>query len=139
MSSPTDPLAAVLAEAEANRRRDRAAASAAGSVSIPAVTGNYTTIGNVSAGNPVTLDENAKVDESQLYPAAAGQTGITFNFEQDTPQPVWTVKHNLNGYPVVVVRNAAGDQIIPEIDAIDMNTTRITFGRPTAGSASLSL
>lgn len=133
-----DPLAGILAEAEANRRRDRAASAAAVTTSVPAAEGNFT-VSNTGAGNQVTLDARGKVPQDQLYPAGIGQTGVTFEFVQAVPARVWTVRHDLNGFPNVVVRDDRGTQVIAEISASDRNTTEIRFGRPTAGTADLSL
>lgn len=61
--------------------------------------------------------------------------GETFQFEQEDPLAVWTVPHNLQRRPSVMVTDLAGNVVISDIRYIDDNIIQITHGRPVAGFA----
>jgi hypothetical protein len=61
--------------------------------------------------------------------------GETFQFEQEDPSAVWTVPHNLQRRPSVMVTDLAGDAVISDIRYIDDNIIQIMHGRPVAGFA----
>jgi len=69
----------------------------------------------------------------------AGRPGLnggeTFQFEQADPAAVWTVPHNLQRRPSVMVTDLAGNAVISDIRYIDDNIIQITHGRPVAGFA----
>ncbi len=144
----TNPdIAGILLEAEANRRRDRAASAAANSTSVPASTGNYT-VNNAFAdqvgGNPVVLGPDGKIP-AELLPAgygSGGGGGATFKeyvHTQSTAVAVWTVAHNLGGYPPPVVLDAGGDEMIPAVSYVDANTITLGFSRPQTGTCRVAL
>lgn len=140
MSQPDqDPLAAILSQAEADRRRERAAAASAGSVSTPVSYGDATVAGGGQGGLSVTLDANGRIPPSLLYPAAAGQVARSYEHVQSAPAAVWTIPHNLGGYPPPVVIDDSGSAIDGEVRYVDENTMTVTFGRPKTGRAHVSL
>ncbi|MFI8384810.1 hypothetical protein [Pseudomonas sp. NPDC079086] len=61
--------------------------------------------------------------------------GETFQFEQEDPLAVWTVPHNLQRRPSVMVTDLAGNAVISDIRYIDDNIIQITHGRPVSGFA----
>lgn len=61
--------------------------------------------------------------------------GETFQFEQEDPAAVWTVPHNLQRRPSVMVTDLAGNAVISDIRYVDDNIIQITHGRPVAGFA----
>lgn len=134
----TDPLAGILSEAEANRRRERAAQNSAVTVSTPAATGDYTVAGS-APGSPVLLDDNGKVPQALTYPPSAGQTARSYQHDQTSASTVWQVPHQLGGYPPVVVLDGTGALINAEIHYPDDNNVTVVFGRPETGVAHLSL
>ena len=81
---------------------------------------------------PVTL-----VATGEQGPAGRPGTngGETFQFEQEDPAAVWTVPHNLERRPSVMVTDLAGNAVISDIRYIDDNIIQITHGRPVAGFA----
>lgn len=140
MTNP-DPLAAILAEAERNRRQDRAASASAGTVSVAASTGDGTvTTAGGGGGNSVTLDANGKIPEELLYPAQAGEVARTYTHRQDTAAQVWQIPHNLGGYPEPVLVDENGGPLPQgEVRYPDPNHIVIVFGHPRVGVAHLSL
>lgn len=66
-------------------------------------------------------------------PGPAG--GETFPWHQQIALDVWTVPHNLQRYPTVVVTDEAGEQLLADVKYIDLNIIQITHGRPLVGYA----
>jgi hypothetical protein len=144
-TGPTDPLAAILAEAERNRRQERASSASAGTISTPAVTGDSTVgaqsgpaTGQTGGGNVVTLDASGRIPASMM-PATAPEAPESYEHTQATASAVWTITHDLGGRPSVVVIDAAGREIQAAVEYPSLTTVVVRFGRPTAGSAELSL
>lgn len=142
-----DPIAAILQEAEANRRRERSAQASAGTVSTPAAAGDTTvqtagaggTGSNNAAGNPVVLDANGKIPAALMYPPSAAQVARTYTHVQGVASTLWTIVHGLGGYPPPVVLDPNGAAMNGEVHYPDDNTVTVTFGRPQLGTAHLSL
>jgi len=69
----------------------------------------------------------------------AGRPGVnggeTYSHHQATPADVWTVPHNLQRRPSVMVTDLAGNTVISDIRYVDDNIIQITHGRPVAGFA----
>ncbi len=61
-----------------------------------------------------------------------------FEFEQTTPATLWTVIHDLGGFPAVSVVDSAKTQVIGEVTYIDDETVRIEFEQPFSGYAYLT-
>lgn len=61
-----------------------------------------------------------------------------FTWIAPSAQPVWMIPHNLGRYPVVSIRDSAGDVIVADVQHLDANVLTITFSQPTLGSADLS-
>ncbi len=77
------------------------------------------------------------VQKSVLYrglpgpPGPAG--GTTFEYPQTVAALVWTVPHNLNRYPSVVVTDGLGELLIADVVYIDSNIVQITHGAARVG------
>jgi len=75
-------------------------------------------------------------------PGPPGVPGAGFNyiFSQGVPSTVWTIVHNLNGYPNVtsVDSNSPPEEIDGAVEYVDANTIVITFGYAISGQAFLS-
>jgi hypothetical protein len=64
-------------------------------------------------------------------PAAA----VFYTHTQASPATVWTVNHNLNGYPAVVVFDSANNQCEGSISYTGTNTLTLTFTAAFSGVA----
>lgn len=128
-------------EAEANRRRERAASASANTVSTPAATGDYTTgSAGAEAGNALVLDENGKIPQRYLYPPTAGSVARSYEHVQTLPSKTWTIVHSLGGFPPPVVIAADGSELNPSVRYPDDQTVILEFGRNAhAGRCRLSL
>ena len=71
--------------------------------------------------------------ELTVHPGQAA--GSYFSFTQAAPAATWTVVHNLGRIPVVSVLNAAGQEVLADVEHGSINATTITHGSPMAGSA----
>lgn len=61
--------------------------------------------------------------------------GASYTHIQDDPQEVWTIVHNLQRHPPVVVVNSAGDQVYGSVHYVDNNTVQVTFSGAFSGKA----
>lgn len=61
--------------------------------------------------------------------------GETYSHTQATPADVWTVPHNLDRRPSVVVTDLSGNAVLSDFRYVDSNIIQITHGRPVAGYA----
>lgn len=64
--------------------------------------------------------------------------GTTFVFEMAEAETQWTVVHNLNKRPSVVVVDSAGSEVEPEVEYIDNNSCVIKTKAPFKGKAYLN-
>lgn len=74
-------------------------------------------------------------------PGATGAPGSAvgaFVYPQNTPSNVWTINHNLNMYPIVVVLDSANSQCEGTITYNNANTLTITFSSAFSGIAYLN-
>jgi len=60
---------------------------------------------------------------------------VFYTHVQATPSAVWTIAHNLNGYPTAVVLDSAGTQCEGSFNYTDTNTMVITFTAAFSGNA----
>ena len=61
-----------------------------------------------------------------------------FIYNQVVPMSVWTINHNLNKYPVVVVVDSGNTVFIGDISYTDPNNLTITFSSTFGGKAYLT-
>ncbi len=62
---------------------------------------------------------------------------FTFQHVQSAPSAVWSINHGLNSSPAVTVVDAAGAELAGQVDYLDPNNLRITFGAVQTGTAFL--
>lgn len=62
----------------------------------------------------------------------------TFIHSQLTPSSSWSITHNRNEYPSVIVVDSGDSTVIGEIDYIDMNNITLTFSGSFSGKAYLN-
>jgi hypothetical protein len=58
-----------------------------------------------------------------------------YTHTQSTPEAVWTVTHNLNKKPSVVVVDSADTVVMGEIEYLTTNSVRLTFVGAFSGKA----
>jgi len=71
-------------------------------------------------------------------PGVPGSEVFKFVFQQMVPDTLWTIVHNLNGYPNVTVVESDGSEIEGEISYIDTTTITFEIAWPVSGKAYLS-
>jgi hypothetical protein len=83
---------------------------------------------------PSSLDRRVAVLE------AGGGEALPFAYvhHQNTPDVLWTIDHNLNGYPNVTVVDSAGTQVEGDVDYTSAVQLTISFTAAFAGDAYLS-
>lgn len=79
-------------------------------------------------GNIVITRDNNTVTVSET----------TFVFEMAVAQTTWTIQHNLNKKPSVVVVDSANNSFEPATEWPDLNTVIITMNAPFKGTAYLN-
>lgn len=67
---------------------------------------------------------------------AGGIAGFTFY--QATALAVWTIHHNLGGYPIPIVFDSANNECLGLVSYTDQNTMVITFTSAFSGTAYLN-
>lgn len=68
-------------------------------------------------------------------PGGSGSGDKHYEHEQTTPASVWTIVHNLNKSPAVVIADDLGKEVEACIEYVDINTIRIEFSEPFTGKA----
>lgn len=75
-------------------------------------------------------------------PGEKGDPGaeIVFRFvhQQVLPEAIWTIPHNLDGYPTLNVVDTAGSLVEGDVTYVDSNTITVSFSGAFAGFAYLS-
>ena len=69
---------------------------------------------------------------------AAGGSAFAYTHDQLTPSALWTITHNLAGFPNVTVVDSAGTQVEGDVDYTDSNVLTIAFSAAFGGKAYLS-
>ena len=106
--------------------------------SIRAEDMDITTSGNavitkVAAGAGVKI-ESTGID---------GGTGIVtistgYKHTQDIPFTVWTITHNLNKFPNVVVSDGSGNELVGDVHFTNENVVIVSFSEAISGIAYLT-
>ena len=102
-------------------------------------------------GNEVTLDvdRHTITIESVEYmanlvvegpqgptgPMAAGTNAAQYVHTQAMLDNIWTVEHNMNKHPVVVVEDAGGTVVHASIGYVSLSTLQVIFARSATGKA----
>lgn len=87
-----------------------------------------------------TATHEVVVTDARMGPAGgSGGPGSSFLYVQPVPSSVWTINHNLGARPVVEVRDNTGGVVFASITHLSIDTVRITFSVPYAGTAYLTL
>lgn len=62
----------------------------------------------------------------------------SFVYEQQVPSSSWTITHNLNKFPAIIVLDSAGSIVIGEIVYINLNQIILNFSSGFSGKAYLN-
>jgi hypothetical protein len=68
----------------------------------------------------------------------AGAQDKDFTHHQNTSSSTWTIAHNLNKFPSVMITTDAGQQVIGDVSHTDKNNLTITFSGAIGGYAYLN-
>lgn len=90
------------------------------------------------SGDSGTLDistaDSIQVELHPILRGLPGDAGSRFTHTQSSPAAVWTVAHNLNSKPSVMVVDDLDRQIFADVEWLDTNTVRVTHGSSIIGS-----
>jgi hypothetical protein len=56
---------------------------------------------------------------------------------QSVASSIWTIVHSLNRYPNIIIFDTSYNQIFAKVKMLNVNTARVTFSEPVAGTALL--
>lgn len=82
----------------------------------------------------LSIVESISVELSPILRGLPGSAGSRYTHTQSSASAIWTVAHNLNSKPVVMVADHLDRQIFPDIEWIDNNIVRVTHGYAITGS-----
>ena len=68
----------------------------------------------------------------------AGAQDKDFTHHQNTSSATWTIAHNLNKFPSVMITTDSGQQVIGDVSHTDKNNLTITFAGAVSGYAYLN-
>jgi len=71
-------------------------------------------------------------------PGEGGAEVFTFVHNQMVPSAIWTISHNLGGFPAITVVDSSGRQVEGSVEYVDLNTLVVTFEGSFAGQAYMS-
>ena len=83
-------------------------------------------------------DQGDPGPEGPEGPEGPPGSSATYTWTQSLPLAIWTIPHNTGRYPTVVVVNAAGIVVTPDIRYIDDNIVRVTHSTALTGKAYLN-
>ncbi len=90
----------------------------------------------VSQPGPVsTVVVETKVSSIDVKGYVSAKGDAHYTHTQSTPEAVWTVTHNLNKKPSVVVVDSADTVVMGEIEYLTTNSVRLTFVGAFSGKA----
>lgn len=66
-----------------------------------------------------------------------GASALGVEFQQATPSLTWNITHNLGRKPSVSILDAAGNELLADVQHVSNNAISVYFSVPTVGSAVL--
>lgn len=96
---------------------------------------NTLSIGTVTVGQQPNATITGTAPNQTLNLVFPPNASVFYTHVQSTPSAVWTINHNLNGYPTAVVLDSAGSQCEGAISYSNANTMVITFSGGFSGTA----
>lgn len=105
-----------------------------------AVTGN-TLDGTGTLSLLEQLDSLGIIDNQVInngFPSGSGSGDKTFDYTQGVASSLWTITHDLDKFPSVIVLDSAGSLSVGQIDYISPNVLTLTFSAAFSGVAYLN-
>lgn len=65
------------------------------------------------------------------------ELSTTYIFNQNMPNTIWDINHNLNKYPSVMVVDSAGTEVLGEVIFTSLNSLQLSFNSAFSGIATL--
>lgn len=85
---------------------------------------------------PVAVENASKyATKAELAELESRMTYTTVIY---TPSTEWLITHNLGYKPAVSVIDSTNETVVPDVEYVDDNTVRLTFGFATSGRANFS-
>lgn len=78
-------------------------------------------------------DDEIALNLQPILRGLPGEVGSRYTHTQSSAAAVWTVAHNLNIKPAVMVADHLDRQIFADVEWIDLNTVRVTHGSSITG------
>jgi hypothetical protein len=97
-------------------------------------TGNTGAIGSTGSQGP----QGPQGETGPQGPQGTGASHTTYTHNQNTSSATWTITHNLNCFPSVMVVDSAGSVVYGNIEYLDANSLRLTFVASFGGKAYLN-
>lgn len=73
-----------------------------------------------------------------IVTGGGGSDTFKFTFTQDIASALWTITHELDGFPNVTVVDTLGRQVEADVAYVDANHITVGFASPATGAAYLS-
>jgi hypothetical protein len=93
-------------------------------------------------GVPTTPTAAVSTNTSQIastaFVLANAGSPATFVFAQATPSASWSIAHNLNRFPSVVVVDSSGRMVEGDVTYVDANNVSVGFAAGFSGTAYLN-
>lgn len=86
----------------------------------------------------VTETETQVVSLGVEGPQGPPSDGFVYVHDQALPEAIWTIEHNLSGFPNVTTVDSADSQVIGDVSYPDADTVVVTFAAGFSGRAFLS-
>jgi hypothetical protein len=97
---------------------------------------NAPVVGQLYVGDHAVYSwDGVKWVATSIGDSGDGQAG--YYHTQLSPSDSWTIHHNLDRYPAVVVLDSSNRQVFGDVQYLSTNTLVVTFNAPFSGNAQL--
>lgn len=93
---------------------------------------DYTELENKPTLNGIEISGDKTAEEYGI------KEDKTYTFFQPIEAKEWTIEHNMNKYPSIIVVDSELNQVIADVQYIDLNTVKIKFSKNFIGQAFLN-
>lgn len=98
------------------------------------VLGNLTVTPSNATGDFLTLD-GTNVVRKRTASEVSNEVDKNYVHNQGAANTIWSINHNLNKYPSVMVVDSAGSVVVGKIEYVDTNNLTVTFNAAFSGDA----